>query len=248
MMVHFLYEQDEATTLQVKLDEEVQASAADPGDLGQADETDSSAQKREDIVRAKKKATPKQITAATWKLRAQTFETLRVIAEMNLDNTSRSDGYGIDMVKAELKALGIKETHTPFGPADSDNKIYGFGFRAMRFHMWRRKEIWNRLNWLKAELTRLLEGRGSPRGHRRTTENYGKQEMTRAELIGWRRQQITRYLLALDEYAPLHKAIADEKRNRRKRQRRDLAKRARRQAEIQKALTASNTKAARLTT
>lgn len=170
---------------------------------------------------------------------ATSFKKRRDAAESNL--TRRLDRLDVQIYQQ------LQEEDTAFGiPADAGRNIFRNaddmnttingpgGFTAMKFRYWTRKELWNRLRWLRGQLTKLITGQAH-RPHQHKTA-HPRRDMTREELIEWRRTQIQRYLQALEQHAPMHAEITRQKRNDRKRKGRAIAKEELRAKELAAAL------------
>lgn len=139
--------------------------------------------------------------------------------------------YGWTMVDEELKRSGImaKSSGGILGLADEIMRASKGRFGAFPLHLWKRRNIYRRLQWLRGELTRLMTNEPPFKG---TVEE-------RQAAIDKRKAQINRYANALDELKPLHVEMERQRRVRVQAQRRQRKRKAKRKGEIKVALESS---------
>ncbi len=114
------------------------------------------------------------------------------------------------------------------GMADRIFRTYTGRFKAFPLHLWRRRDLWNRLRWLKGELTRIV-----------TREVTFKTKEERLTVLLKRRTQIATYEKALLEFQPLHTELKRLHRLDAQAKRRLKARTAKRKAQIEAALNSS---------
>lgn len=182
-------------------------------------------------------ATYRSLSREQLKRLAATFSARSFAGKVRVETAAHIRGdeaWAWSMVEADL-AQYFKETgQTPWkktggilGQADTIMQASPGRFVGLPLHLWPRKLIYNRLRWLRGELTRLMLHHPK---HKAMTE------AERQAAIEKRKKQINTYADALFNLKPLHDEMERQRRVTMQRTRRQRRKRATRKQEIKNAL------------
>jgi hypothetical protein len=126
------------------------------------------------------------------------------------------------MVQRDERAMGIDPYAKGLpggllGKSDIDNRDRGSAYYKLPVGLWSRQELYNRVRWLKGEITRLMLKQHSKWSRWKT-------DVERLHELQNRKFQLTKYQSAMDKYEAMHKRIVSENRNSNKRKVRAIAK------------------------
>lgn len=166
-------------------------------------------------------------SAATFSTRSYAGRS-RVIGRAHIQG---EEWYGWQMVEEELKRDGIelKSSGGILGRADQIMSASKGRFAAFPLHLWKRRNIYRRLQWLRGELTRLMTNEPP----------FNGTPQERQAAIDKRKEQINRYSDALEDLKPLHVEIERQRRVYVQFKRRRRKAKEKRKNEIKAALAAS---------
>jgi hypothetical protein len=206
-------------------------------------------QPREIFQVKQKKASTHQPTKAQLLKRAQTFKVIAQNARANIW-PDLDDFLAIQFSEDDLDRY-FETQATPearkehelsktkgglLGYRDYIAKSYGLTqYWAYKLRYWTRKQLYNRLRWLRGEVTRIMEGAASAKV---LYDEQGR-PLNRPHTLAKRREQIAMYQLALERYALFHEVLRSYNRNMAKRKRRAAERKRRRKEELAAALAVS---------